>query len=47
MGLKIMKFRSETIGGTLDIHPLRPSGSAIVCVVPMAETIPGNREPRQ
>lgn len=35
MGLQLMRFRSEAIGGTLQIHPLPPGGALIACMVPV------------
>jgi signal transduction histidine kinase len=36
MGLQTMKSRSEAMGGTLKVHSLRPRGTNVVCVVPVA-----------
>jgi PAS domain S-box-containing protein len=35
MGLQLMRFRSEAMGGTLQIHPLAPGGALIACMVPV------------
>ncbi|MDE3068646.1 MAG: PAS domain S-box protein [Verrucomicrobiota bacterium] len=37
MGLQTMKFRSEAMGGTLDIRPVNPHGTSIACLVPVGE----------
>ena len=34
LGLRIMAFRAEMIGGTLDIGPGPDSGTEITCTVP-------------
>ena len=35
IGLQLMKFRSETMGGTLQIHPLARGGALIACTIPV------------
>jgi signal transduction histidine kinase len=35
MGLQLMKFRSEAMGGSLVIHPLAPGGALVACTVPV------------
>jgi two-component system, LuxR family, sensor kinase FixL len=34
MGLRIMKYRSDMIGGTLAIHPAEDRGTSVVCTFP-------------
>jgi two-component system, LuxR family, sensor kinase FixL len=36
MGLQTMKSRSTAMGGTLKVRSLRPRGTKVVCVVPIA-----------
>ncbi|HEV2329632.1 MAG TPA: PAS domain S-box protein [Verrucomicrobiae bacterium] len=35
MGLQLMKFRSEAMGGALHVNPLSPGGALIACIVPV------------
>jgi signal transduction histidine kinase len=35
MGLRIMNYRANTIGATLDIKPLDKSGTLVTCVLPI------------
>jgi signal transduction histidine kinase len=35
MGLQIMKYRADMIGGTLEIHCIRKKGTTISCRFPM------------
>lgn len=41
MGLRIMKYRAETIGGLLEIHSRRAKGTTITCRFPLS----GTRQP--
>ena len=38
MGLRIMKYRAETIGGLLEIHTRRAQGTTITCRFPLSVT---------
>jgi|GEM_PF-1986492 len=42
MGLQLMKFRSEAMGGSLLVHPLSPGGALIASIVPVT----GKRGPK-
>jgi signal transduction histidine kinase len=37
MGLRIMRYRAELIGGTLDIRSPQGGGTTIICTVPASE----------
>jgi signal transduction histidine kinase len=37
MGLRIMRYRSQLLGGTLELLPVHPSGLRLRCSVPQAE----------
>ncbi|MCC6696612.1 MAG: PAS domain-containing protein [Candidatus Hydrogenedentes bacterium] len=38
MGLRIMKYRAETIGGLLEVHSRRAKGTTIACRFPLSVT---------
>jgi len=40
MGLRIMNYRANTIGATLEIQPLKKSGTMVTCILPLSEAIP-------
>jgi signal transduction histidine kinase len=37
MGLRIMNYRARTVGASLEIQPLRGSGTVVTCSLPMKE----------
>lgn len=39
MGLRIMRYRAGMIGATLDIQPLDPRGTRVVCVLPLLASL--------
>ncbi|MCC6487964.1 MAG: hypothetical protein IT364_10735 [Candidatus Hydrogenedentes bacterium] len=45
MGLRIMKYRAETIGGTLEVHSRRAKGTTITCRFPLSVTRQPPRTP--
>jgi PAS domain S-box-containing protein len=38
MGLRIMHYRAELMGGQLNIKPLKPSGTRVTCDIPLPQT---------
>jgi signal transduction histidine kinase len=43
MGLRIMNYRANSIGGTLDIKPLTKGGTLVTCVVPTKKASKSHR----
>ncbi|MDB6123058.1 MAG: Multi-sensor signal transduction histidine kinase [Pedosphaera sp.] len=42
MGLRIMKYRANTIGASVDVKPAKPTGTVVTCLLPLnAKTAPG------
>lgn len=37
MGLRIMNYRANTVGATLEVKPAKPKGAVVTCVLPLAE----------
>jgi signal transduction histidine kinase len=35
LGLGIMRYRARMIGGDLEIYPNSPTGTVVVCTIPM------------
>lgn len=44
LGLRIMNYRANTIGGTLDIRPAEGSGTRVTCCVPLVTSVGRGRE---
>jgi PAS domain S-box-containing protein len=38
MGLRIMNYRANTLGGSLEITPIRPKGAMVTCTLPARAT---------
>ena len=45
MGLKTMSYRARPIGGTLEIQPNPPAGTAVSCTIDPQAATPGKFEP--
>ena len=42
MGLRLMRYRADAIGGTFHIHGLRGGGTRVLCTLPMPQPGPSN-----